>query len=271
MRLPHIIYGTFPDLPGSQQIVCQSAEIDPVVESRLLTFYNEFGDCKNEEFNSSFAVLWVTTDSGERYATITKVTQQGKDFSGRWGALLRHSAILTAAQYRRFMFDPRDIVAQLVGSGTSAELAASSDLEIEPTAVGSRIAALASLDWSSYRDNLQKLIAGKRLGVYSEINTELTDNYLAELVSLLPVSCRTLLNWSSFLFAAQPEFALSLSHSSRYEAPESLPLQLQELGESQLGSLDYASEYAVEYVEMLETALAENAAGHLEQLVCDLL
>ncbi|MFH2055921.1 MAG: hypothetical protein ABIJ61_08185 [bacterium] len=272
MQISHLIYGTFPDLPGSQQIVYKSEGVDSSVENRLLRFYNEFGDCKNEEFKSSLSVLWVTTESGERHATITKVTQQGKDFSGRWGALLRHSAVLTEPEFCSLLYDPREIAARLVGSGTSEELAASQDLELDPAPDhAARFRSLTDLDWSAYADNLRKLIAGKRLALYSEINTDLTDNYLVELVSLLPLSCRRCLNWSSFMFAASSEFALSLAHSSRYEAPTSMPLQLQELGESELATLDYADQYAVEYVEMLESALAENATARIEQLICDLL
>lgn len=271
MRLPHIIYGTFPDLPGSQQVVYRSEGIAPEIESRLLRFYNEFGDCKNEEFKSAVAVLWVESESGERFATITKVTQQGKDFSGRWGALLRHTVVLSEADYRKFMYDPREIATLLKGSGTSEELAASSDLELEPPTAGSRLAKLNEIDFALYRDHLHSLIAGKRLALYSEINTELTDGYLMTLVSLLPLSCRQYLNWSSFLFASLADFALSLVHSSRYEAPGSTPLQLQVLGESQLAKLDIAAEYADDYVELMETALRENAQSRVEQLVCDLL
>ncbi len=272
MQIPHLIYGTFPDLPGSQQVVYKSEGIEAALESRLIRFYNEFGDCKNEEFKSSLSVLWLEEDSGERLATITKVTQQGKDFSGRWGALLRHSAILSESQFRRFFYDPREIGALLIGSGTAEDLSASQEFEIEPLLTpGERLTRLSDLDWSAYGANLLKLIAGKRLTLYSEINTQLTDDYLLNLVSLLPISCRRHLNWSDLLFASLPEFALSLVHSSRYEAPTTVPLQLQELGESELAKLNAAADYAADYVEMLEAALAERQPSRVEQLVCDLL
>ena len=179
---------------------------------------------------------------------------------------MRHTAILSESQFRQFLYDPTEIGAVLIGSGTAEELAAGTDLEIEP-----RLALPSDLDWPLYRENLHELIAGKRLALYSEINTQLTDDYLLNLISLLPISCRQYLNWSGFLFAPLSGFALSLVHSSRYEAPTTVPLQLQELGESELAQLDLATEYATDYVELMTAALAENQSGRVEQLICDLL
>ncbi len=98
MKLDHLIYGTFPDLPGSQQVVYRSSGITPELESWLIQQYDRFGDCKTEEFRSSLTLQWLR-DGESPAAVLTKITHAGQDFSGRWGALLRHSAIITQEQF----------------------------------------------------------------------------------------------------------------------------------------------------------------------------
>jgi hypothetical protein len=121
------------------------------------------------------------------------------------------------------------------------------------------------------RGQLEALLSGNRLVLYSEINNELSDKYLQDLTQLVPFSFKRELNWSGFSFAPLKEFALSLSYSSRYEAPTRTPLSLTESGQNSFARLELAPGYVSDYADLLGEAVDRKDYVRLEQLVCDLL
>lgn len=268
MKIEHLIYGTFPDLPGSQQVVFKSPGVSPHLQNWLISFYDGFGDCKNEEFRFSVSVCRYADEAAIGHTVITKVSHHGKDFSGRWGALLRHSAILTSEDYQALGYDLSAIESLLVSSGTSEELAKSGELEIIPDPSDSgRAQQLIQLDFGDYRDNLAALLRGEQLALYAEINSDLTNQYLRDLVSLLPRECKTALNWSEFVFRQSDSCDLALIYSSRYETPTSVPLRFTAVGENSLKSLSFPDGFVEDHLTKLEQAFADGDATLLGESV----
>ncbi|MGB5108024.1 MAG: hypothetical protein WBP29_13880 [Candidatus Zixiibacteriota bacterium] len=254
MKLEHLIYGTFPDLPGSQQVVYKSSGISPELESWLIQSYDAFGDCKTEDFRSSLTLQWCR-ESEIQLAVLTKVTHAGQDFSGRWGALLRHSAILTQEQLQSLFFDVSPVAAQLVSTGASEELAQSGDLEIEATSsIDILTDKILPLNLAHYNANLKRLLTGKRLVLYADLNTDHLNAYLHNLLSLLPFQFRAVINWSEFVFHSLPELDLSVVHSSRYSAPESDTVEFQSDGENTFNDFKMTAEAADEYISQFSQA-----------------
>jgi hypothetical protein len=267
MKLDHLIYGTFPDLPGSQQVVFKSSGISSGLQDWLINFYDGFGDCKNEEFKSSLSVCWFNDAASKSHAVITKVSHHGKDFSGRWGALLRHSAILTAEQYQTLGFDPSRVESHLVSSGTSEELANAVDLEVADIASADlRAEHLIALTLGDYRENLAALLRGEQLALYAENNNDISNSYLRNLVSLLPAEYRAILNWSEFVFRTSELYDIALVYSSRYEVPSSTPLRFTAVGENRLKQLSQPERFAEMYLSKLEQAFTEGDASILKSL-----
>lgn len=270
MLIDNLIYGTFPDLPGSQQVVHKTAGITSEIEGELLSFFNEFGDCRNEQFRTSITVRHLRSTSTPTIA-IVRVSQQGSDFSGRWGALLRHAAVLEIEKYRRFFFDPVLIAPALVSSGSSEELRAFGEINVEqPSSADSFLQELIALDFSTFSASLTSLMSGNRLLLYSEINNEISDSCLRRLVNFLPFSFKAELNWSEFMFKPGHEFDLLLAYNGRYEPPGESNLTLTPSGDSSLKQLELHPEYASDYVELLEAALNDKDVGRLADLICDL-
>lgn len=267
MKLEHLIYGTFPDLPGSQQVVYKSAGITSELESWLISRYDAFGDCRTEEFQSSLTLQWYHADDSTLGA-LTKVSHAGKDFSGRWGALLRHTAILTVDQFRELNGDLSGVASLLVSGGSSEQLAQSGDLEIEADTDSQTLhELLSSLNLANYLSNLKKLLTGERLVLYSDLNTSHLNHYLQSLVRLVPLNFRERLNWSEFVFHSLPDLDLSVVHSSRYSAPEGDIVEFQSDGENSLGDLRMSAEEAENYGSALELAMKEGAQVELERLL----
>jgi hypothetical protein len=267
MKLEHLIYGTFPDLPGSQQVVYKSSGITPELESWLISRYDAFGDCRTEEFQSSLTMQWYRTEE-TTLGTLTKVSHAGKDFSGRWGALLRHTAIFSLEQCRELKGALSGVAGLLVSGGNSEELAQSGDLEIE---AGTDSQAphewLSSLNLANYQSNLARLLTGERLVLYSDLNTSHLNQYLQTLIRLTPLNIRERLNWSEFVFHSLPELDLSVVHSSRYSAPESEAIEFQTDGENALSDLRLSGEEAEAYLSALDLAIKEGARDELERLL----
>ena len=266
MKIPHLVYGTFPDRPGSQHVIYKSPEISAELETWLIHFYNNFGDCKNEDFKSSLTVFWYEDQQGQRLATITRVSHQGRDFSGRWGALLRHTAVLSVEQFREFLFDPFSIGALLVSSGTSEELSQIGEIELEAQRSSEEfLTGIALRNLEIYRQNLQSIFKGDRLVLYSEKNNDLTNASLNALISLLPFSVKKRLNWSEFIFRSLENLDISLVHSSRYEEPSADPLHFTVSGKNCLS--DLPEEFAGEYLSALTAAIAAEDLPQLQILM----
>lgn len=267
MKLDHLIYGTFPDLPGSQQVVYRSSGITPEFESWLISQYDQFGDCKTEEFRSSLTLQW-NRDGESPVAVLTKVTHAGKDFSGRWGALLRHSAIITEEQFFAIYGDISIIAERLVAGGSSEELSQSSDLEIDSTPdQNAIIESILSLDLAHFESNLKRVLAGERLVLYADLNTPHLNKYIQNLLLLLPLPIRALLNWSEFIFRSLPEMNLSVVHSSRYSAPDGDIIEFQSDGENGIGEARLPVESADEYLANLSTAIQSNDSDKIAALL----
>ena len=64
MKVDHLIYGTFPDTPGSQHVIYKSEGITPALQNWLIAFYDQFGDCRNESFLKSLSVCWYREQLG---------------------------------------------------------------------------------------------------------------------------------------------------------------------------------------------------------------
>ncbi len=267
MKFEHLIYGTFPDLPGSQQVVYKSSGTSPEIESWLIQQYDQFGDCKTEEFRSSLTLQWYR-ESESPLAILTKVTHAGQDFSGRWGALLRHSAIVTQAQFFAMFGDVGPIADKLVSSGTSEELSQSSELEIESIPDQNAIVeSILSLNLAHFESNMKRILTGERLVLYADLNTPHLTNYLRGLLSLLPLSIRAKLNWSEFIFHSLPEMDLSVVHSSRYSAPDSDIIEFQSDGENGIGGTLMSVETAEEFISNLSTAIGSKDTEKLAALL----
>jgi hypothetical protein len=271
MLLENLIYGTFPDLPGSQHVVHKTSGITPQIEAELLNFYNDFGDCRNEHFAGSLTVHPVKGGSDEPLTAISKVSQQGKDFSGRWGALLRHSAIVSRRQYQMLLYDPAPLDKLLRSGGTAAELGGIGDLTVaSPTDPQLFLAELPQLPFGDLKDNLGRLMSGKRLVLYSEINTAQTNLYLRRLINLLPFSFKCSLSWSEFLFRPSEEIDVALYYSGRYEAPSGPTPPFTDSGDNSFSRLQLHPEFVDDYLALMEAALSERDIARLSELICDL-
>jgi hypothetical protein len=271
MKVKHLIYGTLPDTPGSQHVIYRSDGITPALQTWLIGFYDQFGDCRNESFSQSLSVCWYREQPGEEQVAITQVSHHGKDFSGRWGALLRHSAILTAEQYSSFGFNPAIFTDQLVSSGTSEQLANFGDPNINPSlGVTNEIFAIPKgegLSFDDYKANLLALLRGQRLVLYAENNTDFSDRYMRNLVGLLPRRSRQVLNWSEFVFRTSDNLDLSLVYSSRHEAPAQSRLTFTAVGENHIGELRLPDDFAEDYLARLSTAMAQKDSTSLLSLL----
>lgn len=267
MKLDHLIYGTFPDLPGSQQVVFKSPGISPELETWLIQQYDQFGDCKTEDFRSSLTLQWYRETESPK-AVLTKVTHAGQDFSGRWGALLRHSAVITPDQLQSLHFDVAPVAKQLVSSGTSEELSQSSDLDITDTStLDHLIDRIMPLNLAHYQANLKRLLCGERLVLYSDLNTDHLNSYLHNLLSLLPLKFRATINWSEFVFHSLPELDLSIVHSSRYSAPDGDTIEFQSDGENGFAELKMSEETAEGFLALLAETQAESNRETLAKLI----
>ena len=266
MKLDHLIYGTFPDLPGSQQVVYKSSGISTDLESWLIQQYDQFGDCKTEDFRSSLTLQWYR-ETESPVAVLTKVTHAGQDFSGRWGALLRHSAILAPEQKQSLYYDVAPVAAQQVSTGSSEALAQSGDLEIEvPNSPDYLVDEVLALNLEHYRSNLKRLLCGERLVLYADLNTAHLNRYLRNLLLLMPLQIRASLNWSEFVFHSLETLDLSIVHSSRYAAPEGDTIEFQSDGDNTLGDLSISGEAADEYIATLAQQVEESNREKLAAL-----
>lgn len=263
MKLEHLIYGTFPELPGSQQVVYKSSGIDDELQSWLIQQYDNYGDCKTEDFRSSLTFQWYREGLG----VLTKFTHHGKDFSGRWGALLRHSAIISEEQFIALCGCLDSISSQLVESGTPDQLSQSGEFEIaDEIDKNELIERLLQINPANYEANLKKLLTGQRLVLYSDLNTENTNAYLQNLLLLTPLRFRCVMNWSELVFRELDELDLSLVFSSRYSAPDAEILEFQSIGDSSLSEIALPDEEADAYIISLSDALTSSdpdALGHL--------
>ncbi len=267
MKLDHLIYGTFPDLPGSQQVVFKTPGVDTEFEQWLLVFYNEFGDCKNEEFVSSLSIRWFRAGESP-LCTLTKVSQFGKDFSGRWGALLRHTAILTQEQFVELRGDLHEVAQQLASSGTSADLSHARDLEVSPSEAAPDLTAdLADLRAVDYLTPLRRLLCGERLIAFGDKNSEYTNRFLADLISLLPLSWRAHFDWSEFAFRPLEDLDLAICYNSRYELPGTGPIDFQTAGANHFAAAGLEPERITEFLTALETAVAAGDAEALGRIL----
>lgn len=274
MKIDHLIYGTFPDTPGSQHVIYKSDSITPALQNWLVALYDQFGDCRNEEFSQSLSVCWYREETKQELAVITKVSHYGKDFSGRWGALLRHSAILTPKQYELLGFDPIELANHLADSGTAEQLTNFGDLDVEPTLGAAEVILRSfgedafSLD--DYRSNLLSLLNSQRLVLYAENNTDYSNRYLQNLVNLLPRRCRQILNWSEFVFRTSDDLDLALVFSSRHEAPADGQLAFATIGENHLKGQRLPNDYAEDHIDRLSEAIAQkDITGLMSLLTAD--
>lgn len=267
MQIADLIYGTFPDLPGSQQIVHQSDSISDDLKNWLINSYEQFGDCRSEEFRSSTTVMWYRPSNQSSLACVTRITQQDKDFSGRWGALLRHTAVLTEEQYRQHGCLPVFVASRLVEEGSSQELQQRHDLRIE-LATALKVSMLVTkANFADYRKHLESLLAGNRLVLYADSNPVFLRDYLNTLVALLPLKARLLLNWSQFVFRSWETIDLSVIFNSRYEAPtEGVPEFVAD-GTNSLTSLELTQEDVSDYLGRLEAALKDHNERELAVLL----
>ncbi len=271
MKVDHLIYGTFPDTPGSQHVIYKSDGITPLLQNWLIAFYDQFGDCRNENFSKSLSVCWYREQPGEERAVITQVSHHGKDFSGRWGALLRHSAILTPEQYGSFDFNPAKIADHLASSGTAKQLTNFGDLDFEPALSAAdgtlTVSEGENLSFDDYRANLLALLKGQRLVLYAESNTDFSNRYLGNLVGLLPRGCRQILNWAEFVFRTSDNLDLALVYSSRHEAPADGRLVFATVGENHVKGLSLPDDYAEDYLFKLSAAIAQKDIAGLTSLL----
>ncbi len=267
MLLDHLIYGTFPDLPGSQQVVYKSDGINSELEQWLIASYDEFGDCRSEEFKSSITVRWDRTQT-EGICAITRVSQLGKDFSGRWGALLRHSAILSESQYRELLGNVALVARQLVSAGSSEELSQDRELRIEGTADPfEELSGLLAVSPDTHLPVLARMLAGERLLLYAENNSALSDNYLQTLIRLLPLKWQTHFDWSEFVFRPVDTLDLLIAHNARYETPVALPLGFASDAANHFASAGVAADEVEEFLGSLRTALAGHDRAAFQQLI----
>ncbi len=92
-----------------------------------------------------------------------------------------------------------------------------------------------SLNLAHFESNLKRILTGERLVLYADLNTPQLNDYFRNLLLLLPLSTRSLLNWSEFIFHSLPEMDVSIVHSSRYSAPDGDIIDFQSDGESGIG------------------------------------
>jgi hypothetical protein len=271
MKVDHLIYGTLPDTPGSQHVIYKSDGITPILQNWLIAFYDQFGDCRNENFSKSLSVCWYREQPEEERVAITQVSHHGKDFSGRWGAMLRHSAILSPEQYGSFGFNPAEITDHLASSGTAEQLANFTDLDFEPalrTTDGTlTVSMVEGLSFDDYRLNLLALLKGQRLVLYAENNTDFSNRYIGNLVGLLPRACRQVLNWSEFVFRTSDSLDLALVYSSRHEAPMDGRLSFATVGENHVRELKFPDHFAEDYLVKLSAAIAQKDTTSLMSLL----
>jgi hypothetical protein len=211
--------------------------------------------------------MWYSLDEGDALACVTKTSQQAKDFSGRWGALLRHTAVLTQEQYRQFGCMPEQVTNHLIERGDADELKQRADLQLDlPQSITASQMAVGG-DFSHYCDNLEKLLGGERLVLYADSNNVFLQSYLTRLVAQLPLKARLLLNWSQFLFRAWEEIGLSVVFNSRYETPtEGIPAFVAD-GMSSLASLELTPDEISDYLRRLGDALNTSNQAELEVLL----
>ncbi len=267
MKFEHLIYGTFPDLPGSQQVVYKSPDISSDLESWLIQRFDQFGDCKTEDFRSSLTLQWYR-EAELPVATLTKVSHAGKDFSGRWGALLRHTAIISVDQFRMLNGDISVLAEVLASSGTSEELSQFGDLDIsEPADALTQMEVLFAGKIENFSENLGKLLTGERLVLYADLNTPHVNRYLQMLIALTPLRIRERLNWSEFVFHSLPELDLSVVHSSRYSAPEGDLVEFQSDGDNSTGDAKMDPDEASEFVAKLAAAIQNGSAEEYLQIL----
>jgi hypothetical protein len=271
MKVDHLIYGTLPDTPGSQHVIYKSVGITPTLQNWLIALYDQFGDCRNENFSKSLSVCWYREQPGEEWGVITQVSHHGKDFSGRWGALLRHSAILTPEQYGSFGFSPAEITDHLAASGTAEQLTNFGDLDLEPVLSAADgtlpVSVGEGLSFDDYRLNLLALLKGQRLVLYAENNTDFSNRYLRNLVGLLPHGCRQVLNWSEFVFRTSDNLDLALVYSSRYEAPTDGRLTFATVGENHIKEMKLPDDYVEDYLVKLSAAIVQKDISGLTSLL----
>jgi hypothetical protein len=271
MKIDHLIYGTFPDTPGSQHVIYKSEGITTLLQNWLIAFYDQFGDCRNEDFSKSLSVCWYREQQEKERAVITQVSHHGKDFSGRWGALLRHSAILTPEQYGSFGFSPTEITLHLASSGTAEQLTNFGDLDFESAlsaADGTLTVSVGEdLSFDDYKLNLLALLKGQRLVLYAMSNTDFSNRYLRNLVSFLPRGCRQVLNWSEFVFRTSDNLDLALVYSSRHEAPTDGRLAFATVGENHVKGLSLPDDYAEDYLVKLSAAIAQKDSAGITLLL----
>ncbi len=268
MKIDHLIYGTFPDTPGSQHVIYRSDGITEALQVWLINLYDQFGDCKNEEFKSSISVQWYRESPDDEKAAITKVSHVGRDFSGRWGALLRHSAILFSDQYQSFNYSPHKLESFLISGGTAEQLANFGELEIEnPVGDDVWLSELVDIDLDDYRRNLAALLSGQRLVLYADRNTPYSNGYLLRLIRLLPSASRKLINWSEFVFKPSEDLDLSLAYSSRYEAPEAGALEFAAVGENHIKVCCMQANDIDAYLQALASAIENKDVAVLETLL----
>jgi hypothetical protein len=183
---------------------------------------------------------------------------------------LRHAAVLPVGDFRHFFFDPALIAAPLASSGSSEELRAFGEVNLDPPpSADPLLQELLTLEFSAFATNLTELMSGKRLLLYSEINNDTSDSYLRRLVNLLPFSFKTDLDWSEFMFKPGNDFDLLLAYNGRYEAPGAGALKLTPSGENSFKRLELHPEYVTDYVELLGAALTDKDVSRLADLICD--
>jgi hypothetical protein len=268
MPLKHLIYGTFPDLPGSQQIIYRSNDFADDLADRLITFYSEFGDCKNSEFRSSLSVLWYESDSLGRSAAITKVCQHGRDFSGRWGALLRHTVILDEGEYLHYHYDPEELQPVFIASGTSEELAQFVEpVTPEPYGLDLYFEKILTVDFENQQDYLRRILLGERMELYAERNNEHTNASILDLFRLFPIQIKKQINWSEFLFRPLAQFDLSLCYAPRYEVPEAGRLLWVSAGDNHVKSMNLDSQWVDQYLFDLAASIHGQDKERLRKLI----
>lgn len=270
MIVDHLLYGTLPDTPGSQHVIAKSPGISFSQEAWLINYYDQFGDCRDQGFAKSLSVFWYRDQPDQEKVIVTQVSHHGKDFSGRWGALLRHSVVLSAEQYKAINCLPDRIEQLLLTSVSSDQLAllkeSSLDLpEDDPESIPDCLMT-GDFYFEDFRQNLTALLKGQRLVLFAERNTDWSDRCVRRLVSLLPVRWRQVFNWSEFVFRTSENLDLSLVYSSRHEAPQEGRLTFAAVGDNHIRDLGLEPAYVEDYVSRLSEAIASQNSELLTQL-----
>jgi hypothetical protein len=270
MVVDHLIYGTLPDTPGSQHVIAKSPTVSSRLETWLINYYDQFGDCRNEGFSKSLSVCWYREEPDADRAIVTLISHHGKDFSGRWGALLRHSAILAPEQYDLLGCLPDLVEGQLLSTGTSEELAAIERLDLGATEQDpgflSELVLSEDSSFEQCRGDLQALLRGQRLVLYAESNTDHSNQYVRRLIALLPVKCRRNLNWSEFVFRTSESLDISLVYSARHEAVREGRLAFTAIGDNHIRGLNLPPDFVDSYLGRLAGVMASKDAQQLASL-----